>query len=411
MTALARRMRDRGHEVTVFSVPDAEAAVRAAGLELRPVGAAEFPAGSAKRTTGALGKLSGVAAMKFTVEEFRRAIAVFVRDTGTSVDGLVIDQVALGASLAAEARRIPYVSVFNAMPVLLHPSAPLCIYGWGHRTGALARLRNRIGHALFRQVRAPIDRELEAHAERLGVAANSHAPDAGLSRLAQIAQIPAAFDFPNPELPPYFYYTGPFHDGRGRIPVSFPWERLNGGPLIYASMGTLQNGSERVFRTIAQACSGLGAQVVLSLGGNLAPERLGPLPADVIAVPQAPQMELLERATLCITHAGLNTTLESLAQGVPMVAIPVTNDQPGVAARIRHCGAGEVASLRRLRPQRLRQTVCRVLMERDYRVQAQRMRDEIRAADGLNRAAEIIERSLPGGQRVRRHTTAWRGAW
>ena len=31
---------------------------------------------------------------------------------------------------------------------------------------------------------------------------------------------------------------------------------------------------------------------------------------------------------------GLNTTLEAMAQGVPLVAIPVTNDQPGVAARI-----------------------------------------------------------------------------
>jgi UDP:flavonoid glycosyltransferase YjiC (YdhE family) len=32
-------------------------------------------------------------------------------------------------------------------------------------------------------------------------------------------------------------------------------------------------------------------------------------------------LELLKRAALCITHAGLNTTL--VAQGVPLVAIPI----------------------------------------------------------------------------------------
>jgi UDP:flavonoid glycosyltransferase YjiC (YdhE family) len=36
--------------------------------------------------------------------------------------------------------------------------------------------------------------------------------------------------------------------------------------------------------------------------------------------------KLLKRAALCITHAGLNTTLESLAHGVPMVAIPIAYD-------------------------------------------------------------------------------------
>jgi UDP-glucoronosyl and UDP-glucosyl transferase len=40
-------------------------------------------------------------------------------------------------------------------------------------------------------------------------------------------------------------------------------------------------------------------------------------------------------AALTIFHGGLNTALESLAQGVPMVALPVTIDQPGVGAPIK----------------------------------------------------------------------------
>jgi UDP-glucoronosyl and UDP-glucosyl transferase len=56
------------------------------------------------------------------------------------------------------------------------------------------------------------------------------------------------------------------------------------------------------------------------------PGDLGPIPANTVVVRVAPQIELLKRSALCITHAGLNTTLEALAQGVPLVAIPIGYD-------------------------------------------------------------------------------------
>jgi len=45
-------------------------------------------------------------------------------------------------------------------------------------------------------------------------------------------------------------------------------------------------------------------QVVLSIGRNLDPEDLGSIPSNTIVVRVAPQIELLKRAALCITHAG-----------------------------------------------------------------------------------------------------------
>jgi zeaxanthin glucosyltransferase len=85
-----------------------------------------------------------------------------------------------------------------------------------------------------------------------------------------------------------------------------------------------------VFRTIVAALAKhKDVQLVLSMG-----DQLGPVPNNAIIVKRAPQLELLKQTSVCITHAGLNTVLESLAQGVPQVAIPVGNDQPGVAARI-----------------------------------------------------------------------------
>ena len=90
------------------------------------------------------------------------------------------------------------------------------------------------------------------------------------------------------------------------------------------------NGLNHVYSAILRAVEKLPrTQVVLSVGENLAVDELGPIPSNVIVVRAAPQIELLKRATLCITHAGLNTALECLGQGVPMVAIPIGYDQPG----------------------------------------------------------------------------------
>jgi len=91
---------------------------------------------------------------------------------------------------------------------------------------------------------------------------------------------------------------------------------------------------------IAEACSGLDLQLVISLGGGQDPALLGDLPGDPVVVGYAPQLELIRRSALTISHGGLNTVLESLAQGVPMVVLPVAYDQPGVGARVEWSGVG-----------------------------------------------------------------------
>jgi MGT family glycosyltransferase len=111
-------------------------------------------------------------------------------------------------------------------------------------------------------------------------------------------------------------------------------------------------------------------------------------------VPFAPQLALLERAALTITHAGLNTVLESLARGVPMVAIPITNDQPGVARRLEWLGLAEVVLPRQMTVERVRQAVERVLGDPVFRERARERSREIANLDGLNRAADIVEKAF-----------------
>jgi MGT family glycosyltransferase len=228
---------------------------------------------------------------------------------------------------------------------------------------------------------------------RLGLPVPARITDAWSDRL-QISQQPEAFEFPRRELPKHVRFVGPLRLPGGYQPVPFPWERLDGRPLIYASLGTLQNRVAGTFRIIAEACNGLDAQLVISTGNGVSPEALGNLPGDPIVVSYAPQLDLLRRATLAVTHAGLNTVLEALATGTPMVAVPVTNEQPGIAARVVWVGAGEAIAHKHLTPQALRSAVVRVLSDPSYRTAAERVRNSIQAGGGAPRAAELIEQSL-----------------
>ncbi len=163
--------------------------------------------------------------------------------------------------------------------------------------------------------------------------------------------------------------------------------------MIYASLGTLQNGIGTFYEKIAAACEGLNVQLVISLGSPGATP-IHNLVGDPIVVPYAPQRALLEKAVLTITHAGMNTTLESMAAGTPMVAIPITNDQPGVSARIEWSGVGKTILPHKLTVPRLRAAIQRVLLDDDYKANVQAIQTAIQQTDGLNVAADIVEAAI-----------------
>ena len=159
-------------------------------------------------------------------------------------------------------------------------------------------------------------------------------------------------------------------------------------------MGSLQNGNADVFRTIAGAVAKKAVQLVLSIGPVLRPEQIGPVPNNAIVVNHAPQLELMKKASVCVTHAGFNTVLEALTQGVPQVAVPITNDQPGVAARIAAHQTGAVTSLENLTVSHLSTLVAEVLNNSRYSDNARKFQQVIANTTGLSRAADLLEEAF-----------------
>ncbi|MGR8934539.1 MAG: glycosyltransferase [Gammaproteobacteria bacterium] len=398
MLALADAVRSRGHRATFLLLGDPPASVAQAGFEIVPLGGSVFPPDAYRAGIRQLGTLQGRAALRHTfalgvraAEAILKCGPAAVRSAG--VNALLVDQVSFPGGTVADELELPFATVCNALLLHAEPAVPPFFTHWQPKDACWARLRNRIAWAGLNRLYTPILAQIQERRKQLGLAVPLRIADTWSARL-QVSQEPEIFEFPRQALPKLVRFVGPLRLPNGYAPIPFPWERLDGRPLIYASLGTLQNRLAGTFRAIAEACTDFDVQLVISTGHGILPEELGDLPGRPIVVSFAPQWELLRRATLAVTHAGLNTALDALSHGVPVVAVPVTNEQPGIAARIVRAGAGTVVTQPRLAPKTLRSLIGRMLTEPDYRTAAERMRDAIRAGGGATRAAELIEQSL-----------------
>lgn len=398
MAVLGLELQRRGHTVIFFGVADGLYQLRGLGFTSIEMGVQEYPQGQVERDYRQLGRLTGRQGFQYTIQLFQREMTMFLKEAPMAIkqaqiDLLLIDQVTALIPTIADYLKIPFVTICNAMLVNREAAIPPYSSLYPYSDSFWARLRNRWGNLQItystRAIWLPIIKQRRIWG--LKPYAN---PEARFSSLAQICQFPRELDFPRQKLAPCFHYIGRFQDPAATEPIAlagldFPFEKLEAGPLIYASLGTLQNQRPEIFRCIAQACLSLPAQLVISLGNPNAQPM--PLPGEPLVVPFAPHQKLIARSTLVITHAGLNTVLTALGCGVPLVAIPITNEQPGIAARIRYVGVGDFIALKDLNENTLRSTIERVFYQSHYHQRAQQLAQKIKEAGGVNRAADIVE--------------------
>jgi len=403
MAALGRELIARGHRVTYFQVVDLADKIASEGLDFQPIGESDHPRGSLPASLRALGQLKGQAALKFTIQAVAKTTTMTCRDLPDAlrragVDALLVDQMEPAGGAVAEHLGLPFFTICNALAINRDPVAPPPFTPWRYHDTVWARWRNRIGYAIADRQTRPIVEAVAAFRTRWKLAALK-SPDDSFSKLAQICQMPKEFDFPRKTLPSCFHYVGPLRRDAPK-PVPFPWERLDGRPIVYASLGTLQNSREPVFRVMAESCADLDVQLVLSHGGGLSDAQARALPGGPLVVSYAPQAQLLEQSRLTLTH-GLNTVLDSLSAGVPMVLIPITYEQPAIARRVERAGCGITVPFGSLSGHGLRAAIKRVLSESHFTRSAQGIQAGIRAIGGVELAADILtsdpERVALGG--------------
>jgi MGT family glycosyltransferase len=165
------------------------------------------------------------------------------------------------------------------------------------------------------------------------------------------------------------------------------------GPLVYISLGTILHTNVAFCQHCFEAFGGSEVRLVLSAGVDTDLDSLGAVPENFVVRNYVPQLEILKRADLFVTHGGMNSVSEGLWYGVPLVVIPQGSDQYLVAKRVETLNAGVALDKRRITPQTLRRAADSVLSNESIRPNIKTIQDSFREAGGFERAADEITRA------------------
>lgn len=296
---------------------------------------------------------------KFVLPGVARAVRDFAPDV------LLVDQHAVAGALVAHRHGLPWVSIVCSAMELTDPYRALPrITGWTR-----AHL-----------VKLWTDAGLPAE-EFFDVRMSPHLA-IGFTTTALTA---------HPGLPPQLRLVGPALSERPGAPA-FPFELLDPARQhVLVTMGTVAKELATDFytRTI-DALRPLGHRVQAIVVAP--PDDLPTPPEHVLVAARVPMLTLLPHIDAVVSHGGLNTVTEALANGIPLVVAPIRHDQPVVAEQVVAAGAGIRVRFGRVRAAELATAITAVLDDPAYRASAARIAESFRRAGGADVAASHVER-------------------
>ena len=164
----------------------------------------------------------------------------------------------------------------------------------------------------------------------------------------------------------------------------------------YISLGTVNNRNLPFYQACIEALRQESIPVVISVGEQTGLSAFRDVPEHIFLRPRVDQLAVLARASVFVTHCGMNSASEGLYFGVPLVLYPQQAEQGLVARRVEELGAG--LRLRRASSEAIRAAVRQVREQRSYRSRAREIAAGFRDAGGYRRGADkILEAAARGG--------------
>lgn len=365
---IARAAADAGHEVAFACRPSFGPTIERAGFHA-------FPAGYETHGRSPNELFAGLRMLPESEVDVWIQRQVFIGVYATAMvpdllmlshdwhpDLIVREAGEVGGCVAAEVLGIPHASVRSTA----YPDRTVREqFG-----GALATLRDRHG--------LPPDPDL-----------------AMLTRYLHLACEPPGFTFPGGIPTPTTHLVRPVNDEPGEEGLPGWVADLPDRPTVYATLGTIVSGlphGRAVFPAILAALRDEPVNLILTVGRGNDPAQFGEQPANVHIAQYIPQGLLLPYCDLAVHQGGFSTVTGVLNAGLPMVVIPMMNDQSNNAARCAALGVGAVLGPGERTPEAIRAAVRQVLADSTYRQNAERVRDEMAALPGPEYAVELFER-------------------
>ena len=399
LAALACGLLDKGHRISWVHQADVQPLIGDKRIEFRAVGTLSHPLGSLARIVsraaspgGPLGLRRVITDVAASTDMLCSEAPALLRALGTDV--VIADQMEAAGGLVAGGLGIPFISVACALPVNRELRLPLPVMPWSHAADARGEQLNEGSARVYDWLMQPHARVIARHAKAFGMGARNTLADC-LSPLAQISQTTTSFDFPRSSLPAHFHAVGPLRPPLQQEPA-LNLQTDETKPFVFASLGTLQGGRFGLFKRIAQACRALDAQLLLAhcdCLNSVQAETLRRAGATWVTG-FAPQRAALARADVVISHAGLNTVLDAMAAGKPVLALPIAFDQPGVAARLVHAGTGLRLLPALASAARIEKNLRRLLSEPAFAQRARVLGAGVATSGGVDKAVKIIEATL-----------------
>ena len=408
--SVAHALRDRGHEVAVYSHESARAVVESEGFTLFPFEhvddqryerihalEAKVPA-----RTPPLRTLS--VAMQAYRDMVAGSIPEMVEDLvpiiGRWRPDVIITDPALWASILVvwELTGVP-VALLTQMIGSMIPGPDAPPWGPGLRpprtfgTRLLARAVELGTDVVAHNMRRFVDRIRAQYGLRpMGCSINAFT---GRLPLYLIPSAPE-LDYNRRDQPANVHYIGPCVWTRPAGAASINWlDTLSlDRPWVHVTEGTAQYQEPFLLRAAAKGLAGERVEVILTTGQfSRDPEALGlhGLPTNVHVERWVSHEDLLPRCAVLVTTGGAATVLASLKAGVPLLVVPTFWDKNDNAQRVVEAGVGLRLGPRRCTPDRVRAAVMRLIEEPSFRENAQRMARRFAELPGPLLAAGLLE--------------------
>jgi MGT family glycosyltransferase len=384
---LVRELVRQNVDVTYYATDEFRDSVERAGAEFRP-----YPAGTISSNDIAEATRTGspVRVVTRILTATESLLPFLLTDLRTLQPAAVaFDSNAIWGRMAAASLRLPMISFMTTMMVGGGELRSLTIREWAHfvRTavpdlpGTFAA-RRRVVQRFGKQILPP-------------------PPTFPMRGDVTIFPIPRWLQPADPRIDERCHFIGPTldPDTRNRDLDAELAAHLNGpDPLVLVSLGTLHAGSDDFFRTCFHVLADLPVRVLLAVGSHTVPARLGRPPANTLVRASVPQLEVLRRTAVFVTHGGMNSALEGLAHGVPLVVIPQQFEQLVIGHAVADKGAGVVLrhhlSNRPVPPGELRAAVEHALIDSSQRTSAKAVAETLGEGGGAPAGAEVIQSLL-----------------
>jgi len=402
MSAVARAFVEAGHRVRVYTGSAHADRFTAVGAVALPwTSAPDFDEHDLAATFPVLRGRKGPRQMLANVEH------VFVRTAAAQSDDLVrafderpwdvivADGLSLGAHLASERTRTPWVTVSIVPLAIPSRDLPPPMFGLAPSTSAVGRLRDRALRAVASAGARSIQRAYVEERERAGLPPNGRSfDDAWYSPDLVCASGVAELEFARSDLATHVVFVGELTrttQGDATLPAWWDDVAASAVPVVLVTQGTLNVDPHDL---VEPAFAALGRQrvlVVATTGRTDDASLPFPAPPNARVAGLVPYGALLSRVDVVVTNGGWGGVLAALAAGIPLVVAGGDLDKPEVAARVAWSGAGVNLRSGRPSPRAVLRGWRRVSTDVAYRANAARIAARLAEHDG---PAEVVEHTM-----------------